>query len=103
MVKIRDGAHVANRAAHIAIGVDMDGVKHVLGIWIQVAEGAKFWASVCAQLANRGVRDVLIVCCVGRYGQHVDAEPEWSSNAPPPGAAAPPTVRDVVITVLVRS
>ena len=38
VVKIRDGAHVANRAAHIAVGVDMDGIKHVLGIWIQASE-----------------------------------------------------------------
>ena len=68
VVKIRDGAHVANRAAHIAVGVDMDGVKHVLGIWIQASEGAKFWASVCSQLANRGVKDVLIVCCDGLTG-----------------------------------
>lgn len=53
VVKIRDGAHVANRAAHIAVGVDMDGVKHVLGIWVQAAEGAKFWASVaCAETAT---------------------------------------------------
>jgi len=63
IVKIRDGGHVRNKAAHIAVGVDMDGVKHVLGIWVQATEGAKFWASVCAELANRGVRDVLIVCC----------------------------------------
>lgn len=41
----------------------MDGVKHVLGIWVHATEGAKFWASVCAELANRGVRDVFIVCC----------------------------------------
>ncbi len=34
----------------------MDGIKHVLGIWIQATEGAKFWAGVCAELANRGVR-----------------------------------------------
>jgi putative transposase len=40
VVKIRDGAHVANRAAHIAVGVDTDGVKHVLGIWVQATEGA---------------------------------------------------------------
>jgi putative transposase len=68
IVKIRDGAHVANRAAHIAVGVDMDGVKHVLGIWVQAGEGAKFWASVCAELANRGVKDVLVVCCDGLTG-----------------------------------
>ena len=68
VVKIRDGAHVTNRAAHIAVGVDMDGIKHVLGIWIQAAEVAKFWAGVCANLANRGVKDVLIVCCDGLTG-----------------------------------
>ena len=39
MVKVRDGGHVRNKAAHIAVGVDMDGVKHVLGIWIQQTEG----------------------------------------------------------------
>jgi putative transposase len=68
IVKVRDGGHVRNKAAHIAIGVDTDGIKHVLGIWVQATEGAKFWASVCAELANRGVRDVLIVCCDGLTG-----------------------------------
>ena len=78
VVKIRDGAHVANRAAHIAVGVDMDGIKHVLGIWIQASEGAKFWASVCSQLANRGVRDVLIVCCDGLSGFPEAVQATWS-------------------------
>ena len=78
VVKIRDGAHVANRAAHIAVGVDMDGVKHVLGIWVQASEGAKFWASVCAELANRGVQDVLIVCCDGLTGFPEAIEATWS-------------------------
>ncbi len=68
VVKIRDGAHVRNKAAHIAVGVDMDGIKHVLGIWVQTNEGAKFWAGVCAELSNRGIRDVLIVCCDGLTG-----------------------------------
>jgi transposase-like protein len=68
VVKVKDGAHVRNKAAHIAVGVDVDGVKHVLGIWVQANEGAKFWAAVCAELANRGVRDVLIVCCDGLSG-----------------------------------
>ena len=65
VVKVKDGGHTRNKAAHIAVGVDMAGVKHVLGIWVQQNEGAAFWASVCADLANRGVRDVLIVCCDG--------------------------------------
>jgi transposase-like protein len=78
VVKVRDGAHVANKAAHIAVGVDMDGVKHVLGIWIQTNEGAKFWAGVCADLANRGIRDVLIVCCDGLTGLPEAIEVTWS-------------------------
>lgn len=78
VVKVRDGAHVTNKAAHIAVGVDMDGVKHVLGIWLQSAEGAKFWAGVCAELANRGVRDVLIVCCDGLAGLPEAIEATWA-------------------------
>ena len=77
VVKIRDGGHVRNKAAHIAVGVDMDGVKHVLGIWVQANEGAKFWAAVCAELANRGVQDVLIVCCDGLTGFPEAVEATW--------------------------
>ncbi len=78
VVKVRDGAHVRNKAAHIAVGVDMDGIKHVLGIWLQHTEGAKFWAGVCADLANRGVRDVLIVCCDGLTGLPEAIEATWT-------------------------
>lgn len=78
VVKVRDGAHVTNRSAHIAVGVDIDGVKHVLGIWLQVSEGAKFWAGVCADLANRGIRDVLIVCCDGLTGLPEAIEATWT-------------------------
>jgi transposase-like protein len=77
VVKIRDGGHVGNRAAHIAVGVDMEGVKHVLGIWVAANEGAKFWAGVCAELANRGVKDVLIVCCDGLTGFPDAIEATW--------------------------
>ena len=79
VVKVRDGAHVTNKAAHIAVGVDIDGIKHVLGIWLQTAEGAKFWAGVCADLANRGVRDVLIVCCDGLAGLPEAIEATWAA------------------------
>ena len=79
VIKIRDGAHVRNRAAHIAVGVDIDGIKHVLGIWIQASEGAKFWAGVCANLANRGVKDVLIVCCDGLTGFPEAIAATWST------------------------
>ena len=60
-IKVRRDHRVENRAAHLAVGVDMDSVKHVLGIWVQADEGAAFWAHVCAEPANRGVRDVLRV------------------------------------------
>jgi putative transposase len=77
VVKVRDGHQVRNKAAHIAVGVDLDGIKHVLGIWVQTTEGAKFWAGVCAELRNRGVRDVLIVCCDGLSGFTEAIEATW--------------------------
>lgn len=77
VVKVRDGHQVRNKAAHIAVGVDLDGVKHVLGIWVQTSEGAKFWAGVCAELRNRGIRDVLIVCCDGLTGFPEAIEATW--------------------------
>lgn len=80
VVKVRDGGHVGNKAAHIAVGVDMEGIKHVLGIWIQTTEGAKFWASVLAELANRGVKDILIVCCDGLTGFPEAIEATWPNS-----------------------
>ncbi len=78
MVKIRDGV-VANRPAYLAVGVDLDGRKHVLGIWIgdSEAEGAKFWLSVLSELKNRGVSDVLIVVCDGLNGLPDAIEAVW--------------------------
>lgn len=51
-LKIRDGGAVKNKACHIAVGVDMEGRKQVLGMWIADQEGAKFWANVLAQLSG---------------------------------------------------
>ncbi|KAA0016360.1 IS256 family transposase [Antrihabitans cavernicola] len=79
-VKIRDGHQVRNKAAHIAVGVDLDGVKHVLGIWVQATEGAKFWAGVCAELANRGVKDVLIACTDGLTGFDDAISATWKNT-----------------------
>lgn len=67
-LKIRDGGVVANKAAHVVIGVDVDGIKQVLGVWIQQTEGAKFWHGVLTELRNRGCRDALFVCCDGLTG-----------------------------------
>ena len=52
VVKVRDGAHVVNKAAHIVVGVDTDGVKHVLGIWVQSAEGAEVLARCAHRVAQ---------------------------------------------------
>jgi putative transposase len=65
VVKVKESNQVRNRAAHIAVGVDCDGIKPVLGIWVQTSEGAKFWAGVLAELRNPGVADVLIACWMG--------------------------------------
>jgi transposase-like protein len=81
VVKVKDGGHTRNKAAHIAVGVDMAGIKHVLGIWVQQNEGAAFWASVCADLSNRGIRDVLIVCCDGLTGFPEAIAATWSQAA----------------------
>lgn len=67
-VKIRDGGHVKNMAVYLAIGVNMEGIKEVLGIWVEQAESAKFWLSVITELQNRGVKDILIACVDGLKG-----------------------------------
>jgi len=68
VVKVKESNQVRNKAAHIAVGVDCDGINHVLGIWVQTSEGAKFWAGVLAELCNRGVADVLVACVDGLTG-----------------------------------
>jgi putative transposase len=69
MVKIRDGV-VSNRPVYLAIGIDCEGVKQVLGLWVgpSTGESAKFWMSVLSELKGRGVADVCIVCCDGLTG-----------------------------------
>ena len=69
MVKIRDGV-VANRPVYLAIGIDCDGVKNVLGLWVgpSTGESSKFWLTVLSELKSRGVADVCIVCCDGLSG-----------------------------------
>jgi putative transposase len=69
MVKIRDGV-VANRPVYLVIGIDCDGAKNVLGMWVGPATGesSKFWLTVLSELKSRGVADVCIVCCDGLTG-----------------------------------
>ena len=67
-VKMRHEGRVENRAVYVALGVDMEGRKDVLGLWCSANEGAKFWLSVLTDLKNRGVKDLLIVCVDGLKG-----------------------------------
>ena len=69
MVKIRDGV-VANRPVYLAVGIDCEGAKQVLGMWVgpTTGESSKFWLSVLSELKSRGVADVCIVCCDGLTG-----------------------------------
>ncbi|NLE24260.1 MAG: IS256 family transposase, partial [Clostridiaceae bacterium] len=60
--KVRQDGLIQNKAAYMAIGVDMDGNKDVLGMWIGETESSKFWLSVLNELKNRGVQDILIIC-----------------------------------------
>lgn len=67
-IKARDDGRVLNKAVYMAIGVGMDGLKDVLGLWIEKNEGAKFWLQVFTELKNRGLQDVLIACIDGLKG-----------------------------------
>jgi putative transposase len=68
MVKTRESSHIQNKAAYLAIGLNMTGLKELLGMWIAQTEGAKFWLQVLTDLRNRGVRDIFIACVDGLKG-----------------------------------
>jgi putative transposase len=67
-VKIRDEGLVKNKAVYLAIGMDAAGFKHILGLWIEQSEGAKFWLRVMNELKNRGTNDILIAVVDGLKG-----------------------------------
>lgn len=67
-VKMRHEGRVENRAVYVAIGIDLEGRKDVLGLWTSANEGAKFWMSVLSELRSRGVKDIYLVCVDGLKG-----------------------------------
>lgn len=67
-IKVRSDGHVHNQAVYLAIGINMDGIKEVLGMWIAKTEGAKFWLSVLTELKNRGLKDIFIASVDGLKG-----------------------------------
>ncbi|MBE0371067.1 hypothetical protein PAUR_b1235 [Pseudoalteromonas aurantia 208] len=68
VVKIRQDKQVINKAVYLALGVNDEGHKELLGMWISENEGAKFWLNVLTELQNRGVKDILIACVDGLKG-----------------------------------
>jgi putative transposase len=65
---MRHEGRVENRAVYVALGIDLNGQKDVLGLWTSASEGAKFWLNVLTELRNRGVRDIYLVCVDGLKG-----------------------------------
>ena len=68
IVKVRSEGRVINKSAYLAIGINIEGLKDVLGIWLEQSEGAKFWLKIMTELKNRGVRDIFIACVDGLKG-----------------------------------
>jgi len=68
VVKIRQDRKVINKAVYLALGVNVEGQKELLGMWLSENEGAKFWLGVLTELQNRGVKDILIACVDGLKG-----------------------------------
>lgn len=92
VVKIRDKGTVENKSCYVVMGVDVDGHKDVLGLWLQRTEGAKFWLSILSELKARGVKDIFILCADGLTGMAEAVE-----------AAFPRTIFQTCVVHMVRS
>ena len=68
VIKVKDNKQVINKAIYLALGVNMEGHKELLGMWVSPNEGAKFWLNVLTELKNRGVQDILFACVDGLTG-----------------------------------
>ncbi|MCU4324143.1 IS256 family transposase [Acinetobacter schindleri] len=68
VVKVRHNGSVINKAVFLALGINLDGHKELLGMWMAENEGAKFWLNVLTELKNRGLQDILIACVDGLKG-----------------------------------
>ncbi|EPJ4530214.1 IS256 family transposase (plasmid) [Pseudomonas aeruginosa] len=68
VIKVQQDKRVINKSLYLALGVNLEGHKELLGLWIAETEGAKFWLSVLTELQNRGVKDIFIACVDGLSG-----------------------------------
>lgn len=92
VLKIREQGVVQNKHVYLALGINVEGKKEVLGLWLEASEGAKFWLKVITELKNRGVQDIFLVCCDGLKGFPQAIE-----------AVFPKTVVQTCIVHLIRS
>ncbi|HUY98123.1 MAG TPA: transposase [Verrucomicrobiae bacterium] len=84
MIKVRTAGTVGNRPAYLALGVDLEGRKQMLGVWLgDGGEGAKFWLTVLTELRARGAQDVLLCCCDGLKGLPESIEATWPQASVP--------------------
>ena len=68
VVKVREHSVIVNKSVYLALGINIERHKELLGMWIAQTEGAKFWLSVITELKNRGVEEILIACIDGLKG-----------------------------------
>jgi putative transposase len=92
VVKIRDKGLVQNKSVYLVVGVDAEGVKTVLGMWLQHTEGAKFWLAILEELRQRGVEDIFVLCADGLSGLPQAVE-----------AAFPRTIFQTCVVHMIRS
>ncbi|QOY91376.1 IS256 family transposase [Paludibaculum fermentans] len=85
-VKMRHEGRVENRAVYVALGINLNGRKDVLGMWTSAAEGAKFWLNVLTELKNRGVKDIFLACVDGLKGFPKKGLPDPSHRDQPQSA-----------------
>lgn len=68
VVKVRENQRIINRALYLALGINLEGQKELLGMWLGHNEGAKFWLSVFTELHNRGLKQIFVACVDGLTG-----------------------------------
>lgn len=104
VLKIRQDKQVINKAIYLALGVNIEGHKELLGLWISENEGAKFWLNVLTELDNRGVKDILIACVDGLKGFHPKGTSSLALRAPDAiNAAFPKTQIQLCIVHMPRN
>jgi len=91
-VGVRDGAQVKKRAFYVALGMNLEGKRDVLGLWVAESEGAKFWLEIFTELKNRGIQDIFFLCADGLTGLDRAIE-----------AAFPQAVHQTCIVHLIRA